>query len=100
MDIDTPDTPAPQNLIPEDEKEQSVDTTADDSSDNGKGKGVSKKAEDKPPSHPKSKSHRPHHLKIPKALQRSFSAQSNGSQQAKCKYQSDAFESCANNISE
>ncbi|XP_028398584.1 putative FERM domain-containing protein FRMD8P1 [Dendronephthya gigantea] len=31
----------------------------------------------------KSKPHRPHHLKIPKALQKSFSAQSNGNQQAK-----------------
>lgn len=77
--IDVPDTPAKQSLIPEDEKDEPLDTTAcADSSNDDKGKEVDKKTQDKS----KSKSNRPRHLHIPKALKRSFTAQSNGSQQS------------------
>lgn len=83
---DLPDTPAKQSLIPKDDKDTPEEASPSDNSNNGKGKGGNKKEQEKSSSHlkvSKSKSHRPQHIKIPKALQRSFSAQSNGNQQSR-----------------
>lgn len=81
--VDVTDTPAKQSLITKDDEDVPHDTSASDNS-HDKGKGINKKGQDKSSFH--SKSNRPHHLKIPKALQRTFSAQSNGNQQSKCEY--------------
>ena len=76
--LDTPDTPGCCEEITHDpQQEEDASTSEQGPSDSQKEKNKKEK------SSMKSKAHRPHHLKIPKALQRSFSAQSNGNQQAK-----------------
>ena len=79
---DTPDTPGrceetARDPHEEDEEEEDASTSEQASSDGQKEKNKKGK------SSMKSKAHRPHHLKLPKAFQRSVSAQSNGNQQAK-----------------
>ena len=80
--LDTTDTPECCEETINDPKEDDVSTKEQNPPESQKEGGKKEK------SSMKSKAHRPHHLKIPKALQRSFSAQSNGNQQAKCRSKS------------
>ncbi|CAB4029944.1 Hypothetical predicted protein [Paramuricea clavata] len=77
--LDTPDTPGCCEETAHDPQQEDDDAST---SEQGPSDGQKEKNK-KEKSSMKSKAHRPHHLKIPKALQRSFSAQSNGNQQAK-----------------
>lgn len=80
--LDTPDTPGCCEETAADPKEEDASTNEQSLSESQKEDSKKEK------SSTKSKAHRPHHLKLPKALQRSFSAQSNGNQQAKCRLKS------------
>lgn len=82
--LDTTDTPGCcEETAANDTKEEGASKDEQNLSDSQQKEGNKKEK-----SSMKSRPHRPHHLKIPKALQRSFSAQSNGNQQAKCKLKS------------
>ena len=78
--MDTTDTPGcSEDTTTQDAQEEEDATTSEQTPSEGENKKEKKKK-----SSMKTKAHRPQQLKIPKALQRSFSAQSNGNQQAKC----------------
>ena len=73
---DTPDTPRCEDTAQDSQEEEEASTSEQAPSNDHKEKNKKGK------SSMKSKEKRPH-LKLPKALHRSFSAQSNGNQQAK-----------------